>query len=201
MKQIKIYKLKSVNESEHSGTIYDPYTWTEFIQLLDKGDWIGGYVEGRGYIPQYVSVVGSSIMVIDGISGYSSYYPYWFFLPVNETLHHTHSNGDGSETTLTDINIKASINLYVMTIKVNITQKGNCYVSNPSVYLDVENCPHESSRNLMNQTNGDSIFSSEVTINLPVDSLPSISLEFYCDYDLNGNPGSDSKSLTIYPQD
>lgn len=202
MKQIKIYKLRSVNESDPPGSINNPYTWAKFMEkLYVTFDWIGGYVEGRGYIPQNVSVAGSSIMIIDGSCGDSSYYPYWFFSTVNETLHHTYTNPDGSQVVLTDISVKASIDVYRMTIKVNITKKDNCYINNYYVYLNVEDCPHESSKKLENQSIDNNKFSNELSLNLPTDSMPHISLDFDCYYELNGNPGSDKKSVKIYPQD
>ena len=208
MKRIKIYKLNSSNSSnstEHSGNINDPFTWNEFITMYHSDEWEGGYVEGRGYIPKYINVVGSSIMIIDGISeGESSYYSYSSHSEVNETLHHTHLNSDGTETELTDITVKATIDLYRMTIKVDITKKydhGVCStLVSPIISSD---CRLHECQNLDNQLVAkNSKCCSEITIDLPYDSisLPSISLDIYCNYTHDSYSGNDTQHCTILPQ-
>ncbi|MBQ4277548.1 MAG: hypothetical protein II750_05540 [Bacteroidaceae bacterium] len=190
MKQIKIYKLRSVNESDPPGSINNPYTWAKFMEkLYVTFDWIGGYVEGRGYIPQNVSVAGSSIMIIDGSSGDSSYYPYWFFNSIDTTLHHTYTNPYGSQVVLTDISVKASIDVYRLTIKVDITKKTSYDVFNIEINPSLKYCSILNPQNLTNQLTGlDSKCSFEIIIDLHSNSisLPSVSLGIMCYYTYDG---------------
>ena len=203
MKQIKIYKLTSVDPPEHTGSIYDPHPWAEFMQMYDSGEWLGGYVEGRGYIPQYINVVGNSIMVIDGINGDSSYYPYWFFNSIDTTLHHTYTNPDGSQVVLTDISVKASIDVYRLTIKVDIIKKTSYDVFDIEINPSLNNCSILNPQNLTDQLTGlDSKCSFEIIIDLHSNSitLPSVSLGIKCYYTYDGYSGNDEKNITILSQ-
>ena len=199
MKQIKIYKLTSVDPPEHTGSIYDPHPWAEFMQMYDTGEWLGGYVEGRGYIPQYINVNGSSIMVIGGGSGYSSnyYYPYCFFLPINTTIHHTFYG-----IVLTDIAITANIDVYRLTVKVSITKKGDYDIWAPSVNLVIGNFDFDEIQNDFSQLADNIIFCGEKVYDLPHDSLSSssISLNIDCNYNHENETDPLPQQFIIYSE-
>lgn len=185
MKQIKKYKLNSVYPTEHTGHCYDPFTWEEFITMYNLHIWQGGYVEERGYIPCNVHVVGSSIMVIDGLSDCSNnfYYPYSFFIPIDTTLHHTYYNLDGLEIELTDIRVKANIDVYRLTVEVDINNKGDYDLCLLNVYLLNNSQPIEIPEDI-NSSTGDNMFSGKITYDLPHDPLssPNFSLKIDCNY-------------------
>lgn len=202
MKRVKVYKLNSVKSQEHSGKIYDPFPWDEFIDRYKNGVWFGGYVEGIGYIPRNISVVGSTIMILPASSDSFEDYPYWNFTSIEETFQNICY--DGGIIYLTDITVKATIVYYKMKINVGITKRNNDDTCNTSVFLNVNNCPQISPRYLVDQSNSNDnkIFSSEITFDLPTGFIPSpsISLDIQCSYVHNNNSGVDTQHFTIYPQ-
>lgn len=181
------------------GNVKNPYTWEEFLELLSIGMWEGGYVEGRGYIPRNVNVVGSSIMVVPASSDSFYDYPYWYFLPINENLHHICFDG-GDEIELTDVNVQATINVYLLTVNVSVTKKGNYDINNLTVSLYINNnvqddFPREIHPSTYNK------YTDEFTFNLPENlHSPSISLQIGCNYNHDGIPEDDIKYVTIFPQ-
>ena len=56
----KNYSSSYTSETEEKGTKENPYTLPEFVDLLESGEWTGGFVAGAGYIAAEFSVEGYS---------------------------------------------------------------------------------------------------------------------------------------------
>ena len=190
----KILKKVKLNAPASTSTGVDPtrrsdtnpYTQEEFFKYFtppNSESWPGGWVEGMGYIPPNVNVVGSSIMVVPS-SDPSHYYQYAFFFPIDKTLHHTYLNPGNPEIVLTDISVKANINVYKLTVKVSITKKSNYDIRDPHVKLCFNNLVQKELQNQFAQLTDDKIFSAETTEDLPYYLYPSptISLIIDCNY-------------------
>ncbi len=89
MMKIKKYKnkrllknLKNVsssivnNEDVSKGTVDDPYSEDEFLELLDNDEWHGGYVIGYGYVSATVVINGACSSESEGYSIGDFSFPY-----------------------------------------------------------------------------------------------------------------------------
>lgn len=56
----KNYSSSYSSETDEKGTKNNPYTLPEFMDLLESGEWTGGFVAGAGYIAAEFSVEGYS---------------------------------------------------------------------------------------------------------------------------------------------
>lgn len=59
MAKIEHYKTVIVNGYAPKGSASNPYTWDEYIKMVEEGTWTGGFVEGAGYILPDVTIYGS----------------------------------------------------------------------------------------------------------------------------------------------
>ncbi|MDR1738031.1 MAG: hypothetical protein LBR66_04330 [Candidatus Symbiothrix sp.] len=79
-------KFQMVNRPEKivggKGTVSDPYEYHEFEFLMECGVWIGGYVEGLGY-------VGTEAVITPGSNSYA--YGWW-----NQATYNNNSTYSGS---------------------------------------------------------------------------------------------------------
>lgn len=178
---------KSVDPTK--GTQTNPFTQVEMATLQEEGIWNGGYVERMGYVPSNANYGGMSD------SGYYIYI-YSTFVPIDTILHHTFENPDDFEKiNVTDIDLKADIKGYIITIKVCVTIKDNNasgidFIPDVSFGITDPECETES-------IDSDGKYHYQLKLELPKILPPTIKLAITCDYLYDNHLYDLTKEITI----
>lgn len=59
MNRIESYGARTQGSSSPKGSVNNPYTQAEYLELKENGEWFGGYVVGLGYILYELVIIGS----------------------------------------------------------------------------------------------------------------------------------------------